>query len=264
MSAWLPGQDPTNPCGDELESIVSSSTAEAEHVKSQCLDLQDLVKPGQSRKSLGSEPAHKTVSPIPCHPDGAGIDEQNDAHDQGTLPNLFIESHYDHVPIGGVSDFWPQPRPTAYSKLKRDPEFATASSSKRTSGVFSLSESMAGHTDFSSPQYRHSQPLTPSVSDFGEFILEAFHLDDSAAVEPPGQDASRRSGGFSGYNLPDAEHASAITLRAEPSSRSKRPPLESTFGSRQMVEKWDDGAEHQKSALQELVDEMGYLSNLIT
>ena len=170
-----------------------------------------------------------------------------------------------------TSNLEPKARPTAYSRLKQENEYSIASSSKRTSGVFSLSESMDGLSHFASPQHRHSQPLTPSVSDFGEFVLEGFHVQ-----EPPTgdafdseQDLSRRRSGFTGYNLPDAQHASAITLRAaEPNQRSKRPTLDSAFASRELVEQWNDGSDkpshpNQKSALQDLVDEMGYLRSLI-
>ena len=155
-------------------------------------------------------------------------------------------------------------KPLAHAKTRSDLDFGTANSSKRTSGVFSFSESMAACTDYASPQNRFSQPMTPSVSEFGEFILDAFHFEDSESHEHSAEDSVKLPNRFPGYNLPEAQHASAITLRAEPSSRSKRPALDSTFENTQLVHDWNDGNEHhQKSALKDFVDEMGYLSSLI-
>ena len=155
-------------------------------------------------------------------------------------------------------------RPTAHTKVEIDHDFPTVHSSKRTSGVFSLSESMAGYTDSASPQHRLSQPMTPSMSEFGEPVLDAFHL-DATAHELDTEDTVRQSHGFLGYNLPEDQHASAITIKPNQSPISRRPALGAAFGNSQLVQDWNDGHEHHpKSALQDFVEEMGYLRNLIT
>ena len=135
--------------------------------------------------------------------------------------------------------------------------------SNRTSGVFSSVTSTLTYTD-RRISYRSSQPLTPTISEF-----EGFVTDPPSIVEDLEDDSYpyyERSG-FSGYTLPEADHASALTLRHPPSSDSKQSGTEASskdqHGSQGLVESWNDGNEGRKTALQELVDDLGYLRTMI-
>ena len=257
VKAWVPGRETAMGTSELAAQLgLASTTVHAEPPSSPL-----SVYSRESYTSMGIGVAD-TTDETSAQYKGSELDKDQEVH-EGALTDRLANRRVDDQSLGNASDSQPSRRITAYSKLKRDSEFTIASSSKRTSGVFSLSESMTGYTDFASPQHYSSQPLTPSVSDFGEFLLEAFHLEEPAGGQLNAEDISRRSSGFTGYNLPD-QHASAVTLRADPTTRSKRPPLETAFRSRELVEKWNDGSDrHQKSALQDLVDEAGYLSSLI-
>ena len=180
---------------------------------------------------------------------------------RGISPDPYVEEIYDFKPLSrGSSKPSSRPQPEMLAETSHEVGHPSAASSKRTS-VFSLLESMTGLTN--SPEHHHSQPITPSVSEFGELVLNAFEINDSPNEELYPVETIRQAVSFSGYSLPAAEYASTITLRAAPSPSRKRPG-DPNVENAQRVEKWDDGSEQpQKSALQDLVDEMGYLSSLI-
>ena len=138
-----------------------------------------------------------------------------------------------------------------------------------------------------------SQPETPVMSDFGDEFLP-FRRDsetlDQLATASAGTDIDNHFGkppsrapppppvrepnaayptlaGFQGYSLPENEQASVLTIRKLPSivfkpstsdSRSNRPNSK-----QDLVHSWNDGSEHRMSALEELVDDLGYLGELI-
>jgi hypothetical protein len=141
----------------------------------------------------------------------------------------------------------------------------TANSSKRTSGVFSiLSDSNIGCTDLLSRQ-QCSQPMTPLMSDFGEFVMDSFHMETSAFDEFS-NDIMNGHSSFTGYKLTAAENSSVITLKPTPSPLLKdlqhgiaQYPKENLL----TVERWNDGGESQTSSLQELMDDLGYLGSVI-
>lgn len=139
------------------------------------------------------------------------------------------------------------------------------------------------HTEGMSP-FHLSQPDTPSISEFGDDVLETGLLSKSethvtsSAVH--GVEAARDCftsslrdkryadfRGFQGYSLPETEQASTLTLRNIPSlvnlgSRGSSTPY-GNQGSKALVSSWNDGAEHRMTALEELVDDLGYLGELI-
>ena len=139
------------------------------------------------------------------------------------------------------------------------------------------------HSGLMSPCHL-SQPGTPFMSEFGdEFLptlrgLDSLDLDLSARpssrggppkislpCEDDGKDSHATPGGFQGYTLPD--RASVLTIRKLPSLTFQKPDASSPFtqqGSRQdLVDSWNDGSERHMTALGELVDDLGYLGQLI-
>ena len=132
-------------------------------------------------------------------------------------------------------------------------------SSSRTSGVFSLCSAGDLSTEPSSPAQRSSQPLTPTLDGF--FLGAPFN--QSPVAEPdaspyaedgpsPGLSAAPRF--FAGYSLPAEQHASEQTIR--PQGQDAKP---AAAGPEARVE----GEADARSALQELVEDMGYLGALI-
>lgn len=110
-----------------------------------------------------------------------------------------------------------------------------------------------------------SQPETPIMSDFGEEFFgtfETFELSfgkDNADITPRGDKLNV-------YSLPEVEYASALTLPNPASAASKATCPESSFGPKsgnQLVESWNDGSEHRKSALDDLFDDLSYLRGVI-
>ncbi|KAK4690976.1 hypothetical protein P7C71_g5928, partial [Lecanoromycetidae sp. Uapishka_2] len=73
--------------------------------------------------------------------------------------------------------------------------------------------------------------------------------------------------GFHGYSLPDSDHASVLTIRKMPSANLKSTDAASPFApqdKQDMVHSWNDGNPHRLSALGELMEDMGYLGDLIS
>lgn len=74
------------------------------------------------------------------------------------------------------------------------------------------------------------------------------------------------AGGFQGYSLPEDEHASATTLRKHPSTIFSPASHETTSNNQntnELIQSWNDGSHHPMSALQELVEDLGYLGQVI-
>ena len=146
--------------------------------------------------------------------------------------------------------------------------------SDRTSGVFSLlSDSIIG-SPFTTNRHSlfHAQPQTPSL-DFDGFVLEPLHLDlnnldnttttKNSTTHTPLQ--------LDSCSQPAKESSSTVTLRQSTTTfkdlnhTAKLSPLEKL----DMVESWRHGEssstvpEHEPSALQDLINDLGYLSSLI-
>lgn len=70
--------------------------------------------------------------------------------------------------------------------------------------------------------------------------------------------------GFNGYSLPDSEYASELTLRKETpiGALSTGPASRTTFGGAAAFE-GGSGDARSMSALEELLNEMGYLGDVI-
>lgn len=157
------------------------------------------------------------------------------------------------------------------------------SSSYSTSNLFSPGLAPGSvYTGGMSP-YHLSQPDTPSVSEFGGDLLETVPCSNSE----PRETLSKVHGpknvcigstanlldtqcpqleSFQGNSLSENDQASALTLREFPSttlkSRGGGPPFDNR-GSKDLVHSWNDGSEHRITALEELVDDLGYLGELI-
>ncbi|KAM0794498.1 hypothetical protein BDR22DRAFT_689619 [Usnea florida] len=141
-----------------------------------------------------------------------------------------------------------------------------------------------------------SQPETPVMSDFGDEFLPPVRdsespaqmhrssgsdLDlllarpSSRAVSPhlkrpqggPTPKSHAVVGGFQGYGLPDQDQASVHTIRKLPSISLKKadgasPPTHQA-SKQDLVHSWNDGSEDRVTALGELVDDLGYLGEMI-
>ena len=152
-------------------------------------------------------------------------------------------------------------------------------------------DSNTTHSNPMSPLHL-SQPETPVMSEFGDdhfsiwrnstslaqlAISDSHDLDQSpprppsrAAPPPPASKPSTAYsvlGGFQGYTIPDSDNTSVLTLRKLPSTTFKPADTTSTFSQqsnkKELVESWNDGSEHRMSALSELVEDLGYLGNVI-
>lgn len=154
--------------------------------------------------------------------------------------------------------------------------YAGSISSYTTNNVFSPGlASSSVYTGGMSP-FHLSQPDTPSISDFGEDGLGGGLSSDTNycdLLETHGPWDTSASGlsarayaGFQEYSLSETDQSSVLTVRKDTNDR-----LESTgFGnpysqhvSTDLVHSWNDGSEHRMTALEELVDDLGYLGELI-
>ncbi|KAL8907252.1 MAG: hypothetical protein Q9171_005939 [Xanthocarpia ochracea] len=130
--------------------------------------------------------------------------------------------------------------------------------------------------------HRLSQPESPSVRDFEEiWESESQPQYTSQSISSKGppflaepifdpelgslQMRQLSSPEFQGYSLPDAEHASALTLIKLPSTvsmpaRNRSPSSDNHC----FVQSWNDGSgQRHLTALDELVDDLGYLGQII-
>ena len=139
----------------------------------------------------------------------------------------------------------------------------SVTSSVRSSEIFSPSlTSSSAYSEHMSP-YQLQQPHTPELEEIQEYFL-AFDQDATPSRNSiPQQKLSHLStSGFGGYTLPEADHASALTLRKIPSnpteSSSATTPAKHTH-TLDRVTSWNDGS----PALEELFNELSYLGNII-
>lgn len=159
---------------------------------------------------------------------------------------------------------------------------ASISSSYTTNKLFSpgLAASTI-QTDGMSP-YHLSQPDTPSISEFGGEVLgtrlaptsDAHLLSSVREPKALGYDSMTslhdtdylNPGELQGYSLAKAEQASELTLQKFPTTATASRGVGSTFGkprSKDLVHSWNDGSEHRITALEELINDLGYLGELI-
>jgi hypothetical protein len=153
---------------------------------------------------------------------------------------------------------------------KGDLHYSNSVASSRTSGAFSsVVDSATAYTGTRS-SWRLSQPLTPTTSGFAGLSLSFDHADADRLVSQDHGNGGQpfHHGGFHGYSLPEADHASALTITnletatSVSSPSEERVPFESKHR-QQIIDAWNDGAEHHQSSMQELVDDLGYLGELI-
>ncbi|KAL8782202.1 MAG: hypothetical protein Q9213_005604 [Squamulea squamosa] len=133
-----------------------------------------------------------------------------------------------------------------------------------------------------SPQYL-SQPESPSIRDFEEvwewdsnshganssvdyerppIIAETVSSHEVDLLQPP----QLPSPGLEGYMLPEAEQASTLTLHKLPSTVFSPVQEDSPkSNNNRFVQSWSDGSDPRRlTALDELVDDLGYLCNIIS
>ena len=173
-----------------------------------------------------------------------------------------------------------------------EPTFAYAESSAfsyATSDIFS--PCLASNTTASgnmSPMYL-SQPETPQMSVFGNDAMAwpynpdlnvepeyPLHSDDQSWPRPPsqappppplpsGNQAEAAGLGFQGYSLPSQAQASNVTIKTLPNLDLNDADRGLGHGAskQHLIQSWDDGSGHRMSALAELIDDLGYLGELI-
>ena len=132
-----------------------------------------------------------------------------------------------------------------------------------------------------------SQPETPVMSDFGDDAVSWKRGSDSLDVDaaymkppsrapplpPPSQPPTFSNpfrvqaplNGFQGYSIPQNEQGSTYTIKKPSSTTFDHPehPLHRQTSSKNLVSYWNDGSEHRMTALEELVDDLGYLGAFI-
>ena len=173
-----------------------------------------------------------------------------------TQPDLDAEEHEEQA----------FPPSCSLQKASCNLHHSASVASSRTSGVFSsVVDSTTIYTGYRTP-WRLSEPLTPTISNFGDFTFEETPASPNRSDED-NEDSYVDASGFYGYSLPEAEHASVLTLRNLESANSKSSGGEMSHFKPEhrdeIIRAWNDGAEHHKSAMQELVDDFDYLSKMI-
>lgn len=150
--------------------------------------------------------------------------------------------------------------------------------SYRTSENFSPGLVPISNTTDVMSHHRLSQPETPSTSDNeGDFVdastslksqMHGIQVHDDEEVIPDMHEMENKPAatlydaayhGFSGYNLPQPDQESTRTLKRLPSN-----PFVDFRTKHDQVHSWNDGSEHRVTALETLVNDLGYLSELIT
>lgn len=136
------------------------------------------------------------------------------------------------------------------------------------------------------PHYHLCQSDTPTSEDDGELIDDPtrlisqmqriqVHDDDHIGISDLHRMENNSTAalydtaydGFSGYNLPEPDQGSTSTLKKLPSNAyaSSAKPLSYDSRSRHdQIHSWNDGSEHRMTALETLIDDLGYLGHLIT
>ncbi|MCJ1481194.1 hypothetical protein MMC06_001350 [Schaereria dolodes] len=118
-----------------------------------------------------------------------------------------------------------------------------------------------------------SQPETPTISEFdidgrigGIDRIEPSVSGGYELEEPLKDTMCAKHGGFDGYNLPEAEHGSALTLKNLETTGSRGSSHESHFAGKDgndLVRSWNDGSEHNRGAMAELFKDLAYLGEMI-
>lgn len=149
-------------------------------------------------------------------------------------------------------------------------------SSYTTNNIFSPDlASSSVYTGGMSP-FHLSQPDTPSISDFGEDALSGGLSSDTNycdLLETQGPWDTSTSGlsarayaGFQEYSLSETDQVSVLTVRKDTKDSLESNGFGNPYGqhgSKGLVHSWNDGSEHRMTALEELVDDLGYLGELI-
>lgn len=178
----------------------------------------------------------------------------------------------------------------------RSPKYGYAESLASYATSANFSPCFASSTTHSGPMSPcNLSPETPVTSEFGDDFLPPLRESESltqmgrttsgnlklVTANPPSKVASPAPrpqecdvqnphatlGGFQGYSLPDHDHASALTIRKLPSITFKKTdcasPVAQQSSQQDLVHSWNDGSEHRMTALEELVDDLGYLGEVI-
>lgn len=154
--------------------------------------------------------------------------------------------------------------------------YAGSVSSYTSNNIFSPGlASSSVYTGGMSP-FHLSQPGTPSISDFGEDTLGGGLLSDTNYCDLLGTQgpwdtstsglSTRAYAGFQEYSLSETDQASVLTVRKDPNDSLESCGFGNSYGqhgSKDLVHSWNDGSEHRMTALEELVDDLGYLGELI-
>lgn len=154
--------------------------------------------------------------------------------------------------------------------------YAGSVSSYTTNNIFSPGlASSSVYTGGMSP-FHLSQPGTPSISDFGDDGLGgglSYDTNYCDLLGTQGPWSSSTSGpstrsyaAFQEYSLSETDQASVLTVRKDPNASLEAPGFGPPYGqpaNKELVHSWNDGSEHRMTALEELVDDLGYLGELI-
>lgn len=154
--------------------------------------------------------------------------------------------------------------------------YAGSVSSYTTNNIFSPGlASSSVYTGGMSP-FHLSQPGTPTISDFGEDALGGGQSSDTNYCNIPETQgpwdtftsvlSTRAYAGFQEYSLSETDQASVLTVRKDPNDSLESSRFGNSYGQhsgKDLVHSWNDGSEHRMTALEELVDDLGYLGELI-
>lgn len=154
--------------------------------------------------------------------------------------------------------------------------YAGSVSSYTTNNIFSPGlASSSVYTGGMSP-FHLSQPGTPTISDFGEDALGGGQSSDTNYCDIPETQgpwdtstsvlSTRAYAGFQEYSLSETDQASVLTVCKDPNDSLESSRFGKSYGQhggKDLVHSWNDGSEHRMTALEELVDDLGYLGELI-
>lgn len=154
--------------------------------------------------------------------------------------------------------------------------YAGSVSSYTTNNIFSPGlASSSVYTGGMSP-FHLSQPGTPTISDFGEDALGGGQSSDTNYCDIPETQgpwdtstsvlSTRAYAGFQEYSLSETDQASVLTVCKDPNDSLESSRFGKSYGQHggtDLVHSWNDGSEHRMTALEELVDDLGYLGELI-
>ena len=246
----------------EKSSIVDTSLPQTRDADGPCTQLNQLQLGSTKSGTLGSERlytsilsnghghSHTKISPT----DAVCCEPCKETLAQASIEPDPLQGHVYSV---------------ATSELDERPNQNASDVSSHTS-ILSPSWSSTSFTGNTSP-YHISQPETPSISEFGDHHFG--HGYDMSPILTANEDISfdgsksrSESSGFRGYNLSEAEYASALTLRNLPetvrTSSKKGAPFEQKSG-HELMEWWNDRANNCKTTMEDLHDDLSYLAGVI-